>query len=358
MQRVTCPTCRTSASSASLFCGRCGQILPVLDGTLYAGKYKVEELLGQGGMGRVYRALVQNGRVQVAVKEIVDDRGWTDRERAVYLEAFQRESEVLGHLRVLRTVPALLVPYREWQGRRYFVMEFIEGKDLRRVIEERGSPFPVDVVVSWANQLCELLQVLHSQQPNPILHQDLTLENIILRRDGSSNTNVVLLDFGVARFVRMGTKLSVYAGKAGYAPKEQIVDRRPEPRSDLYSLAACVHHLLTCRDPTEPDHAPPFPPAHQLNHSVPRWLSDLIDINLSEEPRERYESAAKMREDLIGRRVTATIRCAGCGTENERSLIYCKRCAHTLLSTPRKCRHCAEFIPYNARYCPRCGQTV
>lgn len=95
-----------------------------------------------------------------------------------------------------------------------------------------------------------------------------------------------------------------------------------------------------------------------MNPQVPQWLSDLIAINLSEEPRERYESAAKMREDLQNHRVTATIQCTSCGTANERSLIYCKNCAHTLLSTPRRCRHCAEFIPANARYCPRCGKEV
>jgi serine/threonine protein kinase len=306
-------------------------------------------------MGRVYRAYTASGKNIVAIKEMVDDRGWSDSDRANYLKAFQREVEVMSHLRVLRTVPELVEPISDWNGRRFFVMEFIEGKDLQKVLDERFGPFDAATVVKWAIQLCELLHVLHTQDPNPIVHQDLTPDNIILRQSRpSSGAEIVLLDFGVARFVRVGTKLSVYAGKNGYAPREQLVERRPEPRSDLYSLAACMHQLLTKRDPAV--ESGPFPPAHQLNPQVPQWLSDLIAINLSEEPRERYESAARMRDDLMNRRVTATIRCGTCGTENERSLIYCKQCAHTLLSTPRKCRNCTEFIPYNSRFCPRCGK--
>lgn len=353
-EKVICPNCRSSSSSASLFCGRCKQMLPASDGTAYAGRYHIEKLIGQGGIGRVYRARRLGDGGPAAIKEMVDDRSWSEKERSTYLAAFRREVELLNHHRVLRTVPALIEQYQDWNGRCFFVMELIEGNNLREILDTYHRPFPVNLVINWATQLCELLHVLHTQEPNSIIHQDLTLDNIIIRKSSISGTDIVLLDLGVARFVRMGTKLSVYSGKVGYAPKEQLIDRRPEPRSDLYSLAVCMHQLLTVQDPAEA--SSPFPPARQLNSQVPQWLSDLIAINLSEDPRERYESAAKLREDLVNQRVTATIRCPSCGAENERSLIYCTQCAHTLLGTPRKCQHCAEFIPYNARYCPRCGQ--
>lgn len=354
--RVTCPGCRTTAAATGLFCARCGQLLPVQDGAVYAGEYRVEKMIGQGGMGRVYRALSLADQRPVAIKELVDDRGWSAEERAPYLKAFQREAELLAHLRVLRTVPQLVAPFREWNGRYFFVMEFVEGKNLLEALRERGQPFEVDTVIHWAVELCELLRVLHNEQPDPIVHQDLKPENIILRRPGQGYGDIVLLDFGVARFVRVGTKLSVYGGTSGYAPREQFVERRPQPRSDLYSLAACMHHLLTGRDPTE--NPPPFPPARKLNPQVPEWLSQLIAINLSDDPRERYDSAAKMREDLLGRRVTATLTCPSCGTENERSLIYCRRCARALVRAASTCRNCAQFIPVNARFCPHCGSKV
>ena len=353
---IQCPVCGRMSSSDGLYCDRCGRmgIAPV--GTSYAGKYQIERLVAEGGMGRIYKAVRLNtGRV-VAIKEYLDEKGKTGKERQLFVETFKREAEVLGELQIVRAVPQLFEDVTIWNGRHFFVMEFIDGENLQDVFERRGQPFPWELVVKWGVRLCEVLQVLHSHQPDPIVYRDLKLENIAFRHAKQFDEDIVLLDFGIARQAYAGREKTRFAGTQGYAPREQIVLGKPEPRSDLYSLAVCLHQLLTKRDPTEDP--PPFPPARQLNSQAPQWLSDFIAINLSEEPRERYESAAKMQEDLVNQRVTATIRCPNCGTENERSLIYCKGCAHTLLSTPRKCRHCAEFIPYNARYCPRCGKEV
>ncbi|MBN1921064.1 MAG: protein kinase [Anaerolineae bacterium] len=360
-RRIICPDCGTASSSASDFCGRCGQLLPVIDFNyapspdrepiLYAGKYELTQLIGQGGMGRVYKARTRGDQQGVAIKEMIIHRQQSQENQAMLLKALQQEVEILGHLHVVRTVPVLIEGFQEWNRRRFFVMEFVEGKNLEDVLKERGRPFPPETVIAWAVQLCEMLQILHNQQPNPIVHQDLTLDNIILRQDTATRDQIMLLDFGIARFVRAGTKLSKLAGKTGYAPKEQLFNGRPEPRSDLYSLAVCMHRLLTLSDPVEK-----LPPAIEANSLVPQWLSDLIAINLSEEPRERYESAARMREDLLKGRVTALLQCPRCGTENERALIYCKACAATLLSVPRKCGDCGEFIPYNAHFCPHCGK--
>jgi serine/threonine protein kinase len=170
--------------------------------------------------------------------------------------------------------------------------------------------------------------------------------------------DIVLLDFGVARSVRIGARVSVAFGTPGYAPKEQIVDGRPEPRSDLYALAVCMYQLLTKKEPSEKP--PPFPvPARNANRRVPQWLSDLIAINLNwDEPQERYESAAEMRKDLINRRVTSMRTCPKCGKKNKRSNIYCENegCAFILCSSSRRCQSCSEFIPFNARFCPECGK--
>lgn len=361
VRRIICPNCNTASSSAVDICSRCGQLLPVIDSTytpspdreptLYAGKYELAQLLGQGGMGRVYKARAHGNHQWVAIKEMITDRHQSEQDQALVLKALHQEIDILGHLRAVRTVPALIEGFQEWNRRRFFVMEFVEGKNLEDVLQQRGRPFPAKTVIDWAAQLCEVLAILHGQEPNPILHQDLTLDNIILRQDTSTRDQIMLLDFGVARFVRMGTKLSVLSGKAGYAPKEQLMDRRPEPRSDLYSLSVCMHRLLTLSDAAEK-----LPPAIEVNSFVPQWLSDLIGINLSEEPRERYESATRMREDLLNGRVTAMIQCPRCGAANRRSLIYCEACAATLLSVPRKCGNCGEFIPYNAYFCPHCGK--
>lgn len=353
---IQCPVCGPMSSPDGLYCGRCGRMAIVPVGSTYAGKYQIQQLVAEGGMGRIYRAVQAKDKRTVAIKEYLDEKGRKSKDRQLFVETFKREAEVLRELQIVRAVPQLLDDVATWNGRHFFVMEFIDGDNLLDVFERQKQPFPWELVVRWATRLCEVLQVLHSHGPDPIVYRDFKLENIVFRHAGQVNEDIVLLDFGIARQIYVGREKTRFAGTRGYAPDEQVVLGKPEPRSDIYALAVCMHQLLTKRDPAETP--PPFPPAHKLNPQVPNWLSDLIAINLSSEPRERYESAAKMRDDLMNQQVAATIRCANCGTENERSLIYCKQCAHTLLSTPRKCRACSEFIPYNARYCPRCGKAV
>ena len=355
-QVIECPACGRVSSSDGLYCDRCGKMGIVPTGSTYAGRYQIKRLVAEGGMGRIYKAIDQGRRRTAAIKECLDKKDRGAQERQLYVETFKREAEILRELRIVRAVPQLLEDVRQWNGRHFFVMEFIEGDNLLDVMQKRNKPFEWEMVVEWSSRLCQVIHVLHSHKPDPIIYRDLKLENIVFRTAGRHDEDIVLLDFGIARQAYTGRKITRFAGSDGYAPFEQSKLGKPETRSDLYSLAVCMHQLLTGRDPT--DNPPPFPAARQLNPRVPQWLSDLIDINLSEEPRERYESADEMREDLRQQRVTSTLRCGKCGTENERSLIYCRQCAMMLLTTPRPCRHCADFIPANSRYCPRCGKEV
>jgi len=351
---VKCP-CGVKVRSSKLFCGRCGQLLPVPNGSRYADEYVIKKIVGQGAMGRVYRA-EDRGGTAVAIKEMLDVQTWSQQERSPYLGAFTREAELLGALRQLRSVPRLIDGPKKWSGRHYFVMEYIEGTDLETELERHGRPFPVEVVVRWAIQLCELLELLHSQRPS-IIHQDLKLLNILLRQPATRTQDIVLLDFGIARFVRPGTQLTP-AGTPGYAPPEQLQSNpRPEPRSDLYSLAVCMHQLLTGADPAKV--APHFPPARQLNRQVPAWLSELIAINLNQDAHARYESAAALRRDLEEETASSQIRCRVCNRENSRDLIYCARCLSVLFPEPAKeCKRCSTMMPSNANYCSNCGETL
>lgn len=350
---ILCHQCGRVSSSDGLHCDRCLQMGIIPDGSTYADEYRIESFIDRGGMGTIYKAVHTKSGRAVAIKEFFDEKDWSDQKRRLFLDSLKREAEILRDLQIVRAVPLLERVFTEWNGRHFFVMEFIGGGDLQTALERRGQPFPWKVVVKWGIRICEVFEVLHGRRP-PVVYRDLKPENIALRGP-QVGEDIVLLDFGTARTTRSGRKKTRGIGSEGYSPREQR-SGKPEPRSDLYALAVSMHQLLTNRDPIR--NPPPFSPAGQLNPRVPQWLSDLLAINLSEKPRERYESAARVKQDLKDHRVTATIRCSKCGRENERSLVYCERCGATVLSTPRQCPHCTEFIPYNARYCPRCGVEI
>ncbi|MDB4895027.1 MAG: serine/threonine protein kinase [Firmicutes bacterium] len=350
--QVIC-SCKAVAAPGDTYCTRCLKLLPVSDGASYDAGYVIRRIVGEGGMGRVYEATATGH--PAAIKELLDHSNWSDAKREKYLSTVKQEIAILGSLSHLRTVPRLIESLKQWHGRHYFVMEFISGESLYHLLKRQNQPFPVAAVIRWGIQLCDVLHVLHRQEPAPIVHRDLKPDNILLRQDSGSAEDVVLLDFGVARFIERERRVSI-GGTSGYMPKEQLLSNRPEPRSDLYALAATMHHLLTDHDPSA--ELQPFQPAHQLNPRVPEWLSELLSINLSEDISSRYESAAKFRDDLRNQTVTRGLICPQCGRENDRSLIYCARCAGTLLESSRQCGGCRHFAPVNALYCPTCGQEM
>ena len=131
----------------------------------------------------------------------------------------------------------------------YLVLEFIRGKDLLKIMEaDNNKPFPLDMVIEWSKNICDVLQHMHTQSP-PLIHRDLKPDNVMLLEDMRS---IKMIDFGTARDLgktvkeQMKAKTRVYT--EGYAPPEQIVGK-PEPRSDLFALAGTMYHLLTGKAP-------------------------------------------------------------------------------------------------------------
>ena len=192
-------------------------------------------------MGTVWRGEDErlHGR-PCAVKALsVTDLGGLDAAEA--LAWFDREIEVLSRLRhsAICDVKDAVTD----GDHRYLILELIEGHTMAEELVLRGAPgLPPADVLRWGATLGEALAYLHSQQP-PIIFRDLKPANIMLRPNGQ----VVLIDFGIARpFVNAG---ATAIGTGGYAPPEQY-QGLAEPRSDIYGLAATLHHLLTGRDPT------------------------------------------------------------------------------------------------------------
>ncbi len=224
-------------------------------GTVLQGRYRIVRVLGGGGQGAVYLAedLNQN-RLHVAVKEMrseaeasgeVTDAATAAEDHKQLLDSFNRESEILQHLQH-PNMPTFTDAFT-MEDRPYLVMEFIPGESLEKKLERRnGQPLPEREALYYAIQIAQVLRYLHSQDP-PIIFRDVKPANIMVL----PNSQCKLIDFGIARTYKVGKrKDTVSMGTAAYAPFEQFGKGQTDRRSDVYSLAATLYHMLTGRPPT------------------------------------------------------------------------------------------------------------
>jgi serine/threonine protein kinase len=267
-------------------------------GTRLQNRYEILKPIGQGGMGAVYLARDQRLGNTVALKE-------TFFQDTLLLAAFEREAKLLAGLRHT-ALPKVIDHFADNNGQ-FLVMEYITGDDLHDLLRENGDPAPFDEVLQWADQLLDALDYLHSQEP-PIIHRDIKPQNLKL----TSRNQVVLLDFGLAK----GTSLeksqtsstsSIFGYTPSYAPLEQIQGSGTDARSDIYSLAATLYHLLSGKKPVDaltrascvldgqPD---PLAAAAAINREIPVAVSDVLMQGMALNKSQRLASANQMRAML------------------------------------------------------------
>ena len=250
----------------------------------------VEERIGEGGMGAVYRAIDQKFGSLVAIKETF----YGDAELG---EAFEREARLLNGLHH-PIFPHVSDHFSE-NGGHFLVMEYIEGDDMSALLK-RGELFTLDEVMRWTLDLLDGLDYLHSQDP-PIVHRDIKPNNLKL----TSRGNIVLLDFGMAKEAVSNTQgmRSVFGYSRRYSPLEQIEGTGTDARSDIFSLGATVFHLLTGQPPIDvlrrasaivsgrPD---PLQNVNELRPDVPESVAAIIHSALALSPEQRFVSARAM----------------------------------------------------------------
>jgi len=273
--------------------------LPLLleNGTILAGRYVIEGLLGQGGMGAVYLALDKHiPEKKWAVKELWDYGDPATRQ--LIQNQFKREASILATL----DHPNLprITDYFVDNNKEYLVMDYVEGSTLEDTMAERSGALDVARGLSILSQLIDVLEYLHSREP-PVIFRDLKPANIMLTPDG----NIKLIDFGIARIFSAGKqKDTVIMGTPGYASPEQYGTKQSDVRSDIYALGATLYFALTGRDPADdPFH---FESPSELNSNITERLNNAILKCVQMEPDKRFSNVNEIREYLFSREATRT----------------------------------------------------
>ncbi|PWB74237.1 MAG: protein kinase [Anaerolineales bacterium] len=245
-------------------------------------------------MGSVYRARdlhFPNVTKLVAVKEMINT-ALDPLVRQTIVQNFEREANLLATLHH----PAIpkIYDYFSLESRSYLVLEFIHGKDIEAIINDASGFLLEELVLSWAIELCDVLDYLHKHKPDPIIFRDMKPSNVMINLNGE----VILVDFGIAKAFQSGSK-GTMIGTEGYSPPEQYRGEAT-PLADIYSLGATIHHALTRRDPRlEPPFSFAERPIRRINPSVSAELETIVNRALEYEPANRFKSAAEMKDALI-----------------------------------------------------------
>jgi len=268
--------------------------------TLINNRYRVVEILGQGGMGFVYRAVDENLGVEVALKENL----FTTEE---YARQFHREAIILATLRhahLTRVTDHFVI---EGQGQ-YLVMDYIEGEDLRQRMDRTGILNEEEVIIIGV-AVCEALTYLHSRTP-AVVHRDIKPGNVKITPQGE----IYLVDFGLAKLVHSDqvTTTGARAMTPGYSPPEQYGTARTDHRSDIFSLGATLYAALTGAIPEDSlartmDQMT-LTPLRKRNPRLSRRLTAVIEKSLEVRPDDRYQSAEEFKEALLSVRGITTRR--------------------------------------------------
>jgi phosphate transport system substrate-binding protein len=281
-------------------------VLPVREGELVAGKYRVERVLGSGSMGMVVAARHLQLDQRVAIKFVREDVLASDHAASRFI--FEARAVVkLKSEHVAKVTDVGALP----SGAPYMVMELLEGSDLATVVEERG-PLPTQLAADFIVQACEALAEAHAFG---IVHRDLKPHNLFLAKTVGGAPKIKVLDFGVSKALSAsGSSASGLAQTQGMigsplymSPEQMRSSRDVDARSDVWSLGVVLYELLTRAHPFEGESMPelclkvvaePHRPITQLRSDLPEGLLVVIDRCLAKDPAQRYANAAELATAL------------------------------------------------------------
>ncbi len=301
---------------------------------MLSDRYADLEPIGEGVSAKVYRARDTHTSSVVAIK-VINPYLATD---PVSLERFRREIQItrfLGHPQIVAIYDLV-----EDGERIYLVMEYLEGENLKALVQRRG-PLAIDAAVDVLTQTLRILSLCHAKH---VIHRDLKPQNMIVAPSGL----VKLLDFGISRMTTLSdlTQTGTSLGSPEYMAPELFVGNAYDPRTDLYALGVVLFELLAGRLPFQGDSLPvlyqqhvaaPVPALRKLRTDVPEWLEHLTERLLAKRPSERYQSADEVLDDVTHRRVIARRLpslarrdCVSCRAATLADLPWCTLCGYDL----------------------------
>ncbi len=272
--------------------------------TILRERYRLTNIVGQGGMGSVYRAedLRLPGRL-CAIKEVQPDPSLSAEMQAQAQRQFLQEASILAQLDH-PNLPKVSDFFSE-NGRDYLVMDFVPGQDLKQILDAEDGPLSEELVLSWAAQIMDALSYLHRQDP-VVLHRDIKPSNIKLTPDN----RIKLVDFGLVKVMARDDARTITVvqgrGTALYTPLEQYGgdSGHTDLRTDIYALGATFYHLLTNFPP--PDAKARFlnpralRPLRKINPAIHRHVAEAIDWAVEMHPDKRPSSVQAFRQVLMG----------------------------------------------------------
>lgn len=286
---------------------------PLPNNTILRQRYKITNIVGQGGMGSIYRAedLRLPGRL-CAIKEVQPDPSSSVQQHKQAQEQFLQEASILARL----DHPNLpkVSDFFNQDGRDYLVMDYVPGSDLRQISQESwgtGKALTEEQVLNWAEQILDALIYLHEHEP-PVLHRDVKPANIKL----TPSNRIKMVDFGLVKLMEEDDARTITVvqgrGTALYTPLEQYGgdSGHTDVRSDIYALGATLYHLLTGQAPPSAKTRFLTPgklrPPRELNPRVSFVVSDAIMWAIEMHPDDRPQNLKEFSATLFGKAVRPT----------------------------------------------------
>jgi eukaryotic-like serine/threonine-protein kinase len=352
MPRCQNPRCRTDYPPGTYRCTNphCQCLLP---DAVVAGRYRIETLLGIGGMGAVYRASDTFEMQQVALKIISAATSNTD--SAIAIERFRREARYAHQLHHKNIVGVL--NFGQDGTLLYLVMPLITGGTLKGMLKSE-QPLPLPLAQRYLNELANAIDMIHAH-PQNIVHRDIKPSNLLIHQDDG---RLVVSDFGIARAMQKERPLTQEGWALGtehYTAPEQG-QGNAEPASDIYSMGVIAYQMLTGLLPFQAivrNRGAQLPPPSELNPLLPQAADAVLLRAIETDPAKRYRSArafasalnetlqsaplsvtptmfaTQNNANVIVRTIIPENPCSDCGQENRSSSRFCRRCGHKLDDT-------------------------